>query len=212
MSGYETLWVPGTDHAGIATQAVVEKKLFQEEGKTREELGREAFIGEIWKWKEEHGGKILGQLRGLGCSCDWTRTRFTLEPAMSKAVRESFVRLFDKGLVYRGSRLVNWDCKLQTAVSDDEIEYETRKGKLWHLKYPVKGEEGRFLTVATTRPETMLGDTGVAVHPTDERYGDLVGKKVVLPFVGRDPDRRGRDGRPRVWNGCRQGHAGPRPC
>ncbi|MEM7516268.1 MAG: valine--tRNA ligase, partial [Planctomycetota bacterium] len=184
MKGFETLWVPGTDHAGIATQAVVEKKLYKQ-GTTRQELGREKFLEEVWSWKEEHGNTILGQLRGLGASCDWSRTRFTLEPAMSHAVRVAFCRLFDKGSVYRGSRLVNWDCKLQTAVSDDEIEHERRKSKLWYLKYPVDGESDRFLTVATTRPETMLGDTGVAVHPTDERYGDLVGKKVKLPLVDR---------------------------
>ena len=184
MRGFETLWVPGTDHAGIATQAVVEKKLYAE-GKTRQGIGREAFLEEVWSWKEEHGNTILGQLRGLGCSCDWTRTRFTLEPMMSRAVRESFVRLFDKGYVYRGSRLVNWDCKLQTAVSDDEIEHERRKSKLYYLRYPVEGEPDRHLTVATTRPETMLGDTGVAVHPDDARFKDLVGRSVLLPFVER---------------------------
>ncbi len=186
MSGYSALWVPGTDHAGIATQAVVEKKLYQEQGTTREELGREAFVKKVWDWKEVHGNKILEQFRRLGCSCDWSRTKFTLDEDMSLAVREAFVRLWKKGLVYRGARLVNWDCELRTAVSDDEIEYVKRKTKLCYLRYPVKGEEGRFLVVATTRPETMLADTGVAVNPEDERYADLVGKTCVLPLVGRE--------------------------
>src|SRR5262245_44761719 len=197
MLGKDALWLPGTDHAGIATQAVVEKKLFAEEKKTRQDLGREAFVARVWEWKEEHGNIILEQFRRLGSSCDWSRTRFTLEPALSRAVREAFVRLWERGLIYRGARMVNWDCVLQTAVSDDEIAYETRKGKLWHLKYPVKpgtakgaggGGAGapQFITVATTRPETMLGDTGVAVHPGDARYKSLVGATLVLPLLGRE--------------------------
>jgi valyl-tRNA synthetase len=186
MRGRDALWLPGTDHAGIATQAVVEKKIYAEEGKTREELGREAFVARIWDWKEEHGSRILEQYRRLGSSCDWTRTRFTLEPHMSRAVREAFVRLWERGLIYRGARLVNWDCVLQTAVSDDEVEMVATKGKLYHLRYPVKDDAGRTVEVATTRPETMLGDTGVAVHPDDERYRDLVGKTLVLPFLGRE--------------------------
>ena len=186
MLGDVALWVPGTDHAGIATQAVVERKLFEERKQTRQQLGRAAFEAEVWKWKEQHGSYILEQLRRLGCSCDWTRTRFTLEPAMSRAVREAFVRLFDKGLVYRGARLVNWDCVLETAVSDDEIEYVPRKDKLYQIRYPVKGRPDTFVTVATTRPETMLGDTGVVVHPDDERYTALHGATLVLPFVGRE--------------------------
>jgi len=186
MRGRDALWLPGTDHAGIATQAVVEKKIFAEEGKTRQELGREAFVERIWDWKEVHGDKILEQYRRLGSSCDWSRTRFTLEPDMSRAVREAFVRLWERGLIYRGARLVNWDCVLQTAVSDDEVEMVATKGKLYHLRYPVKGDESRTVEVATTRPETMLGDTGVAVHPDDERYRDLVGKTLVLPFLGRE--------------------------
>ncbi|MDG2149201.1 MAG: valine--tRNA ligase [Planctomycetota bacterium] len=185
MSGFDTLWVPGTDHAGIATQAVVEKKIFAERKQTREDLGREAFLKEIWDWKEEHGSTILDQFKKLGASCDWSRTAFTLDPNMSHAVRVAFVRLWKEGLVYRGARLVNWDCVLQTAVSDDEIEYVTKAGHLWELKYPVEGEEGRFLCVSTTRPETMLGDTGVAVHPDDERFQDLVGKTVRLPLMDR---------------------------
>ncbi|HEX9793381.1 MAG TPA: valine--tRNA ligase [Planctomycetota bacterium] len=186
MTGFEVLWVPGTDHAGIATQAVVEKRLLEEQGKTREEIGREAFLAEVWKWKEKHGDTILEQLKRLGSSCDWTRTRFTFDADMSAGVREAFVRLWEKGHVYRGARLVNWDCALQTAVSDDEIEYVPMKGKLYYLRYPVQGQSGRFVTVATTRPETMLGDSGVAVHPEDERYADLVGKTLVLPLVGRE--------------------------
>jgi valyl-tRNA synthetase len=186
MQGYDALWLPGTDHAGIATQAVVEKMLFKERGVTRQDLGREAFQAEVWKWKEVHGAKILEQFRRLGSSCDWSRTKFTMDEDLSRAVNVSFVRLFEKGLVYRGARLVNWDCVLQTAISDDEIEYEQRKGKLWHLRYPVQGEPGRFVVVATTRPETMLGDTGVAVHPDDGRYRDLVGRRLRLPFLDRE--------------------------
>lgn len=185
MAGWETLWVPGTDHAGIATQAVVEKKLFKE-GKKRKDIGREAFVEEVWAWREEHGGKILQQLERLGCSCDWSRTRFTLEEGMSRAVREAFVRLWEKDLIYRGARIVNWDCVLQTAVSDDEIEMVARKDKLYYLRYPVAGLPGRHVTVATTRPETMLGDTGVAVHPEDPRYADLLGKNLMLPLVERE--------------------------
>ena len=190
MQGYDTLWLPGTDHAGIATQAVVEKKLYAEQGKKRAELGREAFLDEVWKWREEHGDIIFDQLDKMGCSCDWTRTAFTLDPELSRAVREAFCRLFEKGLCYRGARLVNWDCVLQTAVSDDEIEHQTQKGQLWYLRYPIEGpagEErpGQFIVVATTRPETMLGDTGVAVHPDDERYRSLVGSHAVLPFLER---------------------------
>ena len=184
--GFEALWLPGTDHAGIATQARVEKKLFQEQGKKRTDLGREKFLAEVWAWKEEHGNIILEQLRRMGCSLDWTRTKFTMDEDLSRAVREAFVRLFDKGLVYRGARLVNWDCVLKTAVSDDEIEHVERDTHLWHLRYPVAGDANRHLVVATTRPETMLGDTGVAVHPDDPRYGDLVGKTLTLPLVGRE--------------------------
>ncbi|MCE9636704.1 MAG: valine--tRNA ligase [Planctomycetes bacterium] len=186
MKGFETLWLPGTDHAGIATQAVVEKKLFQEKKLTREGMGREAFLGQIWEWKGLYETRILGQLRRLGCSCDWSRTKFTMDADLSRAVREAFVRLWERGLVYRGARLVNWDCALKTAVSDDEIEYVTQKGKLWRMKYPVKGMPDRFITVATTRPETMLGDTGVAVHPDDERWADLIGATVLLPLVDRE--------------------------
>ncbi|MFT4538828.1 MAG: valyl-tRNA synthetase [Planctomycetota bacterium] len=185
-AGFDTLWIPGTDHAGIATQAVVEKKIYAEEKLTRDDMGREAFLKRIWDWKEEHGDIILGQFRSLGCSCDWTRTAFTMDEDLSLAVREAFVQLFDKGLIYRGARLVNWDCVLKTAVSDDEIEYEERKGKLWYLRYPLTAKPGEFIVVATTRPETMLGDTGVAVHPDDPRYKDLVGTTCKLPFLERE--------------------------
>ncbi len=184
MAGFEALWLPGTDHAGIATQAVVEKQLSRE-GRKREAMGRDAFVAEVWKWREHHGDLILRQLRRLGCSCDWSRTKFTLDEDLSRAVATAFVRLWEKGLIYRGARLVNWDCTLGTAVSDDEIEYVPRRGKLWYLRYPVDGEPGRFVTVATTRPETMLGDTGVAVHPDDERWRDLVGRTVRLPLLDR---------------------------
>lgn len=188
MCGFDALWLPGTDHAGIATQAVVEKRLFADKGQTREDLGREDFLKLVWDWRKEHGDKILEQFRRLGASCDWSRTAFTLDDDMSTAVREAFVRLFEKGLVYRGARLVNWDCVLQTAVSDDEIEYVSRKTKLYYLRYPYSEQsgEGEWVVVATTRPETMLADTGVAVHPEDARYTKLVGKTVRLPLVDRD--------------------------
>ena len=186
MQGWTALWLPGTDHAGIATQAVVERKLYEEEKKTRNDLGREAFLAKVWAWKEQHGNYILEQYRRLGASCDWTRTQFTMDEGLSRAVRESFVRLFEKGLVYRGARLVNWDCVLETAVSDDEIEYVPRKDKLYQIRYPVKGRAGEFVTVATTRPETMLGDTGVVVHPQDERYTQLHGATLIVPFVDRE--------------------------
>jgi len=186
LIGRDVLWLPGTDHAGIATQAVVEKKLYAERGTTREQIGREAFLDEVWAWRREHGDVILEQLRRLGASCDWTRTKFTLDEDLSRAVRTAFVHLWEKGLIYRGARLVNWDCVLQTAVSDDEIEYVERQGTLWRLRYPVEDAPDRHVVVATTRPETMLGDTGVAVHPDDARYADLVGATLVLPLLGRE--------------------------
>ncbi len=184
MRGRDALWQPGTDHAGIATQMVVERQL-ADEGKTRHDLGRDSFIARVWKWKEESGGAITGQLRRLGASCDWSRERFTMDDGLSHAVRTVFVKLHADGYIYRDKRLVNWDPKLHTAISDLEVEQRDVNGHLWHFRYPIDGEQGRFITVATTRPETMLGDTAVAVHPDDERYADLVGRHAVLPIVGR---------------------------
>jgi valyl-tRNA synthetase len=186
MQGRKTLWLPGTDHAGIATQAVVERRLLEEEGKTRHDVGRGALVERIWAWRRRSGDLILEQLRRVGCSCDWQRTRFTLDDTCARAVRAAFFKMFSDGLIYRGKRLVNWDTHLQTAVADDEVYHEKVKGHLWHVRYPVKGARGRFVTVATTRPETMLGDTAVAVHPDDPRYKDLVGRTVVLPLLGRE--------------------------
>jgi valyl-tRNA synthetase len=182
--GFDALWQPGTDHAGIATQMVVERKL-EGEGKRRTEMGREAFIDKIWDWKEESGGTIVRQLRRLGASADWPRERFTMDEGMSAAVRKVFVDLYNQGLIYRDKRLVNWDPKLHTAISDLEVEPKEVKGNLWYLRYPIEGQPDRFITVATTRPETMFGDTGIAVNPEDERYADLVGKFAILPLVGR---------------------------
>ncbi|MCF8502828.1 MAG: valine--tRNA ligase, partial [Rhodospirillum sp.] len=184
MSAHDALWQPGTDHAGIATQMVVERRL-AEQGITRHDLGREAFIDKVWEWKAESGGTIQRQLRRLGASPDWKRERFTMDEGLSKAVRKVFVTLHKAGLIYRDKRLVNWDPKLHTAISDLEVEQREVKGKLWHLRYPVEGQPGRFLTVATTRPETMLGDTAVAVHPEDERFKDLIGQQVRLPIADR---------------------------
>ena len=185
MQGRDALWQPGTDHAGIATQMVVERLLAQEGGASRQDLGRAAFLERVWRWKAESGGNITGQLRRLGASLDWPRERFTMDEGLSEAVREVFVRLHRDGLIYRDRRLVNWDPKFQTAISDLEVEAREVRGHIWHLRYPVEGEPGRFLTVATTRPETMLGDTAVAVHPGDERFRDVVGRCLVLPLVGR---------------------------
>ena len=184
LRGRDVLWQPGTDHAGIATQMVVERQL-AEDGKTRHDLGRDTFMDRVWEWKAESGGTIIGQLRRLGASCDWQRERFTMDEGLSAAVRRVFVTLRKEGLIYRDKRLVNWDPKLHTAISDLEVEQREINGNLWYFKYPVEGDNGRFITVATTRPETMLGDTAVAVHPEDDRYADLVGKNIVLPIVGR---------------------------
>jgi valyl-tRNA synthetase len=184
MSGYNVLWMPGTDHAGIATQNVVERQLAGE-GKDRFELGREAFIERVWQWKGESGGQIIDQLKRLGASCDWERERFTMDAGLSTAVREVFVRLYNEGLIYRDNRLINWCPRCHTALSDIEVEHEDKAGNLWHLRYPVVGSD-QFLVVATTRPETMLGDTAVAVNPADERYSHLIGKKVLLPLVNRE--------------------------
>src|SRR5438874_4058025 len=184
MQGYNALYMPGTDHAGIATQAVVERRLFEEEKKTRRDLGREALVQRIWEWKDQYETRILKQLRELGCSCDWPRTRFTLDPICARAVRHTFFNLFRDGLIYRGKRLVNWDTHLQTAVADDEIFHETVKGGFWTFRYPVKGSD-QFIRFSTTRPETMLGDAAVAVHPDDERYKHLIGSRARLPLANR---------------------------
>ncbi|MCI0572492.1 MAG: valine--tRNA ligase, partial [Myxococcaceae bacterium] len=185
MSGYNVLWLPGTDHAGIATQMVVERELKKTEGKSRHDLGRKAFIERVWEWKEKYGARIGEQHKVLGASLDWTRERFTMDEGLSRAVREVFVRLYEEGLIYRAEKLINWCPQDLTALSDLEVEHEERKGSLWHIRYPVAGTD-RFLTVATTRPETMLGDTAVAVHPEDPRYADLIGRSVVLPLIGRE--------------------------
>lgn len=185
MQGYEALWMPGTDHAGIATQIKVEEMLRTEEGKTRYDLGREKFLERVWEWKEKYGSRIIEQLKKLGSSCDWERERFTMDEGCSKAVREVFVNLYKKGLVYKGKRIINWCPHCTTALSDAEVEYETQPGHLWHLRYPLADGSGE-LVVATTRPETYLGDTGVAVNPNDSRYQHLIGKTCVLPNIGRE--------------------------
>jgi len=184
LRGKDVLWQPGTDHAGIATQMVVERQL-DAEGLDRREMGREAFLERVWKWKGESGGTITRQLRRLGASCDWSREAFTMDDDRSGAVLKKFVQLYKEGLLYRSQRLVNWDPKLKTAISDLEVEQKEVDGHFWHFNYPIEGEEGRFIEIATTRPETMLGDTGVAVHPEDERFKDVIGKYVKLPLVGR---------------------------
>ncbi len=184
MKGRNVLWLPGTDHAGIATQMLVERQLATE-GSDRRSLGREKFLERVWQWKETYGGRIVNQLKRVGASCDWSRERFTMDPGLSRAVTECFVRLYERGLVYRGEYMVNWDPGTQTAISDLEVEYETQKGSLWHLRYPIDGERGEYIVVATTRPETMLGDTAVAIHPEDPRYRHLHGRSVTLPLVGR---------------------------
>jgi valyl-tRNA synthetase len=184
MRGRDVLWQPGTDHAGIATQMVVERQLAEQQI-DRRSLGREAFVERVWEWKAESGGNIQRQLKRLGASCDWSRERFTMDEGLSRAVLKVFVDLHAQGLVYRDKRLVNWDPKFQTAISDLEVQQVELKGHLWHIRYPVEGSAGRYITVATTRPETMLGDVAVAVHPEDERYRDLIGRHAILPLVGR---------------------------
>jgi valyl-tRNA synthetase len=199
MQGYNALWMPGTDHAGIATQAVVERLIMQQEKKTRHDLGREELVKRIWQWKDKYEARILGQLRQLGASCDWERTRFTLDPICARAVRETFFKMFKDGLIFRGKRLVNWDAHLQTSVADDETYTEDTRDGFWTFKYPVKSNEpealatdaasvasGSYIRFSTTRPETMLGDTAVCVHPSDERYKHLIGKMVTIPLVNRD--------------------------
>ena len=185
MQGYEALWMPGTDHAGIATQIKVEETLRKEEGKTRYDLGREKFLERVWDWKHQYGNRIISQLKKLGSSCDWERERFTMDEGCSKAVREVFVNLYDKGLIYKGHRIINWCPHCATALSDAEVEYETQPGKLWHIRYPLADGSGD-LVVATTRPDTFRGDTGVAVNPNDERYQHLLGKTCILPIMNRE--------------------------
>jgi len=186
MQGDETLWMPGLDHAGIATQNAVESKLREEEGQTRHDLGREQFVDRVWDWKEEYGGIILDQKRTLGDSCDWSRQRFTMDEGFTRAVQEVFVRLYEEGLIYRGDYLVNWDPENETALSDEEVENEEREGHLWSIKYPLKDAPEESVTIATTRPETMLGDTAIAVNPDDERYQHLIGETALLPLLGRE--------------------------
>ncbi len=185
MKGYDVLWLPGEDHAGIATQNAVEKFLLQTEGRSREELGREEFIRRTWEWAKKYRKEIREQIMALGASVDWTRERFTLDEGLNRAVRKVFVELYKKGLIYKGKYIVNWCPRCKTVLSDEEVEHKEHKAKLYYIKYPLKGEEG-YITIATTRPETMLGDVAVAVHPDDERYKDLVGKKAILPLVGRE--------------------------
>ena len=185
MQGYSTLWVPGTDHAGIATQIKVEENLRVNEGLTRYDLGREKFLERVWDWKNQYGSRIINQLKKLGSSCDWSRERFTMDEGCSKAVREVFVNLYNKGLIYRGYRIINWCPRCLTALSDAEVEYTEQPGAFWHVRYPVKDSD-EYVTIATTRPETMLGDTAVAVHPEDDRYTHLVGKTLILPLVNRE--------------------------
>ena len=202
MRGRDVLWQPGMDHAGIATQMVVERQLMERQEPDRRSMGREAFVDRVWAWKEESGGQIVSQLKRLGASCDWSRERFTMDEGLSRAVAKVFVTLHRQGLIYKDKRLVNWDPKFGTALSDIEVVPVETKGSLWHFSYPIEGGEGRTITVATTRPETLLGDTAVAVHPEDERYADLVGRHAVLPLVGRripivadayaDPEKRTR--------------------
>lgn len=186
MMGDNTLWMPGYDHAGLATQIKVEEVLKKEEGKTRFDLGREEFVKRVWAWKEEYGDRIINQLKCLGISCDWERKRFTMDEGCSRAVRETFVSLFEKGLIYKGTRITNWCVNCHTALSDIEVEHEDTPGHLWYVRYPVVGEEATYLTIATTRPETIPGDTAVAVNPEDERYAKLIGKTLRLPILNRE--------------------------
>ncbi|MDR2569614.1 MAG: valine--tRNA ligase, partial [Oscillospiraceae bacterium] len=185
MQGYAALWVPGTDHAGIATQVRVEKEIRENEGLSRYDIGREKFLERVWDWKHMYGNRIVEQLKKLGSSCDWSRERFTMDEGCSRAVREVFVALYEKGLIYKGKRIINWCPKCTTALSDAEVEHEEREGLLYHLRYPITGCDD-FLVVATTRPETMLGDTGVAVNPEDERFSHLIGKTAMLPLMERE--------------------------
>src|SRR3989344_896431 len=184
MEGYKTLWLPGTDHAGIATQNVVEKEL-KKQNVSRHDLGREKFLEKVWEWKEKYGGIILNQFKKLGCSMDWSRVRFTMDEQYQKAVNEAFLRYYKKGWLYKAERVINWCVRCQTSLSDLELEYKEERSKLLHIKYPLLNEKG-FIIVATTRPETMLGDSAIAVNPKDKRYKNLIGKKVLLPIQNRE--------------------------
>ncbi len=185
MQGYNTLWLPGTDHAAISTEMKVVQKL-KKEGKTKQDLGREKFLEEAWEWTRLYGGIIQEQQRRLGCSCDWERNRFTLDEGMSEAVLEQFVKLYNKGLIYKGTRMVNYCPSCKTSISDTEVEYKEEASHLWHIRYKLVGEKGKYIEVATTRPETMLGDTAVAVNPEDDRYKEIVGKKCILPLMNKE--------------------------
>ena len=184
MQGYNTLWQPGTDHAAIATEVRVIQSL-KEQGIDKNELGREGFLEKAWEWKDEYGGRIIRQLKKMGSAADWDRERFTMDEGCSEAVEEVFVRLYQKGYIYKGNRIINWCPVCKTSISDAEVEHVDQKGHFWHIRYPVDGEEGRFVEIATTRPETMFGDTAVAVNPEDERYQDLIGKTLILPVINR---------------------------
>lgn len=184
MQGRSALWLPGTDHASIATEAKIVEAM-RAEGLTKEGIGREKFLERAWEWKKQYGGRIVSQLKKLGSSCDWERERFTMDEGCNKAVKEVFVNLYEKGLIYRSERIINWCPHCKTSISEAEVTYEEKAGHFWHINYPIVGTD-RMLEVATTRPETMLGDTAVAVHPDDERYRDLIGKMVLLPIVNKE--------------------------
>jgi valyl-tRNA synthetase len=184
MLGFNACWVPGTDHASIATEAKV-VRLLREQGINKREIGREKFLEHAFEWKEKYGGIILKQLRKLGASCDWDRTSFTMDPQYSEEVIKTFVDMYNKGYIYRGLRMVNWDPSARTAVSDEEVIYKEKNGKLYHIRYAIEGSEGEYITIATTRPETILGDTAISVHPEDERYTHLHGKKALVPLINR---------------------------
>ena len=186
MQGYNTLWLPGSDHAAIATEVKVVEKMKKDEGLTKADITREQFLERAWDWTKEYGGTIQNQQRKLGCSCDWERNRFTMDEGLSEAVVEQFIKLYEKGLIYKGKKMINWCPSCHTTISDAEVEYQDEPSHLWHIKYKIVGEEDRYVIVATTRPETMLGDTAVAVHPDDERYKDLIGKKCILPIMNKE--------------------------
>ena len=186
MQGFNTLWLPGSDHAAIATEVKVVAKMKEEEGLTKADITREQFLERAWAWTEEYGGTIQKQQKRLGCSCDWERNRFTMDEGLSEAVLEQFIELYNKGLIYKGKKMINWCPSCHTTISDAEVEYEDEASHLWHIKYKIVGEEDKYIIVATTRPETMLGDTAVAVHPEDERYKDLIGKKCILPIINKE--------------------------